>query len=94
MGYVGHGKNNIKLDIGDICTFTIEKVKYEGMIMYDEDVFAYVFEMKDDKFPSVCMSKADLDSIEKIINVLFTHINDEYEFYRELCNKNKQERLF
>jgi hypothetical protein len=89
MSYVGYGKNNVKLDIGDICTFTINKVKYEGMIMYDEDVFAYVFEMKDDKFPSVYMLKADLDSIEKIINIYSTNMNDEYGFYREIYNKSR-----
>ena len=86
---IGYGKNNVKLDIGDICTFTIKKVKYEGMIMYDEDVFAYVFEMKDYKFPSVYMLKADLGSIEKIINIYSTNMNDEYGFYRELYNKNR-----
>lgn len=87
MSYVGFDKNNVKLQIGDICTFTIDKVKYEGMIMYDEDVFAYIFEMKDDKFPSVYMMKADLDSIEKIINVYSTVKNDEYGFYRDLFIK-------
>jgi hypothetical protein len=57
--------------------------------MYDEDVFAYVFEMKDDKFPSVYMLKADLDSIEKIINIYSTNMNDEYGFYREIYNKSR-----
>ena len=87
MNYVGFDKKNDKLQIGDICTFTINKVKYEGMIMYDEDVFAYVFEMEDDKFPSVFMLKADLGSIEKIINVYSTVKEDEYGFYRDLFIK-------
>jgi len=89
MNHVGYGKKNVKLQIGDICIFTIDKVKYEGMIMYDEDVFAYVFEMKNDKFPSVYMLKTDLGSIEKIINVYSTKMDDEYGFYREIYNKNK-----
>lgn len=87
MDYVGFDKNGAKLNIGDICSFNIDKEKYEGIIMYDEDVYAFVFEMKDDKFPAVYMLKADLDSIEKIINVYSTVRGDKYEFYRELFRK-------
>jgi hypothetical protein len=55
------------------------------MIIYEEDYFAYAFEMLDDNFPVVLMSKADLGSIEKIINVLSTNINDPtYAEYRKL----------
>lgn len=55
--------------------------------MYDEDVVAYVFEMKDNKFPCVLMAKADLGSVEKICNVYGTKLGDEYEFYREIYKK-------
>lgn len=86
---VGYDKNNKKLDWGDICKFTIDKKQYEGMIDYDEDCFAYTFEMKDDKFPCVLMSKADINSIEKIIGVWSTCPGeDDYDFYREIA-KNK-----
>lgn len=85
---VGYGKKAQKLNWGDICKFTIDKKEYEGMINYDEDVFAYVFDMKDEKFPCVLMSKADLDSIEKIIGVFATSPGkDDYDFYREIAMK-------
>lgn len=87
MEYVGLDKNDTKLQLGDICVFTIDNVKYEGMVMYDESEFAFVFEMRDDKFPSVLMRKADLGSIEKIISVYSTYRGDEYEFYREVFGK-------
>jgi hypothetical protein len=83
---VGYDKTGQKLDWGDICKFTIEKKEYEGMIDYDEDVFAYVFDMKDDKFPCVLMSKVDLDSIERIINIWSTQPDkDNYDFYRDIA---------
>lgn len=84
---VGHDKRNQKLNWGDICKFTIDKKEYEGMIDYSEEYFAYTFEMKNDNFPSVLMSKADLGSIEKIINVWSTNPNDGiYDFYRKIAN--------
>jgi len=90
MDYVGYGKQlgqNVKLQIGDICSFTIKDKLYEGMIMYDEDVFSFVFEMEDDKFPCVVMSGADLDSIVKICNVGSTVRFDRFEFFRETYGK-------
>ena len=83
---VGNDKNGYELAFGDICKFKLEvdleEREYEGMIVYDEESFAYAFEMKDDNFPIVLMSKACLNSIEKIINVMATRLNDEYGFYR------------
>ena len=82
---IGYGKNGQKLVWGDICSFKIDGKEYEGMINYDEDVFSYVFEMKDDNFPCVKMSRVDLDSIVVIINVNSTRpYKDGYGFYREL----------
>lgn len=84
MEYIGYDNQQEKLKIGDICSFKINKINYEGIITYDESEFAFIFEMEDDKFPCVFMCKADLGSIKKIINVYSTKINDEYEFYRKL----------
>lgn len=86
---VGYDNKGLKLNWGDICTFEIHGTEYEGMIIYDEEYFGYNFEMKDDHFPSVVMSKADYNSIEKIINVWSTNPGkDDFDFYRELA-KNK-----
>jgi len=90
MDYVGFGKQlgeNVKLQIGDICSFTIKDRLYEGMIMYDEDVFSYVFEMKSGNFPCVMMSVADLGSIAKICNIGSTVRFDRFEFFREVYGK-------
>jgi hypothetical protein len=91
---VGKDKNGYELNFGDICKFKlitngIEK-EYEGMIVYDEESFAYIFEMKDDNFPAVLMYKARINSIEKIINVMATKMNDEYGFYREIYNNPRK----
>lgn len=66
---IGEDKNNVSLETGDICKFVIDDQEYEGIIAYDEGYFAYTFEMLDDKFSSVLMSKAEYNSIEKIQNV-------------------------
>lgn len=86
---IGFDKNNNKLEHGDICKFKIKDKKYEGIIGYSEEDFAYTFEMKDNNFPSVLMNKVDFGSIEKIIGIYSTKLEDEYSFYRELWNKGK-----
>lgn len=83
---IGIDKNGENLQLGDICKFKINKTQYEGIIVYESDVFAFCFEMKDESFPSVKMEKADLYSIEKIISVFSTKDNDEYEFYRKIIS--------
>lgn len=86
---IGNDNKGKTLEIGDICSFQIDKVKYEGMIGYDEEYFSFVFEMIDDRFPCVLMSKVDYNSIEKIKNVWSTNVKDDkYKFYRELAKNN------
>ena len=87
MNYIGKDKDNKKLQVGDICNFKIDNKDYEGIIIYDEESYAFAFEMQSDCFPMVLMSKADFGSISKIINVSETKINDKYEFYRTIYNK-------
>lgn len=87
MNNIGIDRKGNELQIGDICTFKLKNEKYEGMIVYDEESYAFAFEMKNDSFPMLLMYKADFESIEKIINVMSTKLNDEYEFYRKIYNK-------
>lgn len=87
MNYIGRDKDNKKLQIGDICNFKLDNKDYEGMIIYDEESFAFAFEMKDDSFPEILMSKIDYSSISKIINVNSTKLNDKYGFYRKIYNQ-------
>lgn len=89
MNYIGRDKNGNKLQIGDICIFKLKNELYEGMIVYDEESYAFAFEMKNDSFPILLMYKADFESIERIINVMETNVNDEYEFYRKIYNRKK-----
>jgi len=85
---VGLDKNNITLQIGDICKFIFNEKEYEGMINYDEEYFAFVFKMISDDFPVLFMGRADYLSIEKIISVWSTNINDKkYEKYRNIISK-------
>ena len=89
---LGYDNKHQELNIGDICKFKIGTIEYEGMVVYDDSEFAYVFEMKEDNFPCVFMNKANLGSIEKIINVWSIKPNkDDYGFYRELVNSNREE---
>lgn len=88
MNYIGIDIHGNKLQVGDICTFKFKNEKYEGIIMYDEESYAFAFEMKNDSFPRLLMYKADFESIERIINVMSTQLYDEkYEFYRKCYNK-------
>lgn len=87
MNNIGFDKNGNALQMGDICSFKLKKEKYEGMIVYDEVSYAFAFEMNNDSFPMLLMYKADFGSIEKIINVMSTKLNDKYEFYRKIYNK-------
>jgi len=85
--FIGTDNKQQKLQIGDICKFTIDNAEHEGIIIYDEDTFAYCFEMLTDNFPLVLMKVADLGSIEKIINVWSTSVNDDkYNKYREFIS--------
>lgn len=85
MEIIGFDKDSKKLLVGDICKFKIYDTECEGMIMYDYAEFAYIFKMEDSKFPAILMNKVDMDSIEKIINVAGTKVNDNrYKFYQEL----------
>lgn len=83
IGIIGFDKLHQGLKIDDICKFEIEGVSYEGIISYDEQKFAYIFEMIDDQFPAIMMHLCS--NIERITNVWSTGINDStYEKYRKL----------
>ena len=94
---IGYDKNKIELREGDICKFIVEcpfekkLIEMEGMISYDREYFAYEFDINEKVYPhylSILMSKAEYGSIEKIINVDSTKINDEkYKFYQDIWNK-------
>lgn len=88
MNYIGFDKNNEKLQMGDICIFTIGRGRYEGIIIYDEESFSFAFEMEDETFPMILMSAVERGSIEKICNVMSTKLGDRFEFYRELYRKD------
>ena len=87
MNYVGYDSVGNKLQTGDICSFKLENESHEreGIIVYSEDYFAFCFDMNDNQFPSVLMSKVELGTIKKIVNVWSTQATDEkYKWYQEL----------
>lgn len=62
------------------------------MVLYEEEDFAFAFEMLDNQFPCILMNKVDRDSIEKIVNVWETKVNeDKYEPYRKLIKGETRE---
>lgn len=83
---IGADSKGQNLDIADICSFKIEiegeAKELEGMVVYDEESFAYAFEMQDDNFPIVLMNKTT--NIKRIINVWSTKKDDRFEFYRDI----------
>jgi hypothetical protein len=85
---IGYDNKGQELQMCDVCKFTIDKVEYKGMIVYDDQEYAFMFEMLDDTFPSVYMHKVDSSSIEKIVNVYSTNVNDKtYEGFRKLITE-------
>lgn len=83
---VGIDKNNIPLQMGDICRFKVDDIEMEGIITYDEEYFAFCFDIDEEKYPkyiSITMQVANFRSIEKIISIFETK-DDEYEVYRKL----------
>ena len=96
---VGNDKYGHILECGDICSFdvrlqrpnspeSIESIR--GMIIYDEDSFAFAFETLDDFAPILLMSCAELHSIER----LFEANKTNFEFmpngseWKEIYRKN------
>lgn len=92
MNYIGFDSNGEKLQVYDICRFTIGGEPHMGIIVYDEDVFSYIFEMDNEDLPAIMMSRTDLSSIEKIYNVLDTKIGDRYRFYRGIYDIQQSHR--
>jgi hypothetical protein len=74
---VGCDRYGHDLKCGDICKYKIADNKFTwGMIFYSEEDYAFAFEQLDDKFPVLLMSRAELDTIEKISNC--EYLNDEF----------------
>lgn len=93
---VGNDKYGHRLECGDICSFDVrlqrpnssESVEnIRGMIIYDEDSFAFAFETLDDFAPILLMSCAELHSIER----LFEANKTNFEF---ICNGSKWEEIY
>ena len=76
------GKDNTgkELQCGDICDFEVrlqrrnnlkndEPEIMRGMIVYDEDSYAFAFETLDDFAPLLCMYTAEYGSIKKVYDV-------------------------
>lgn len=84
---LGHDSKGNELKVGDICRFNLigSDSTLEGMIVYDEEYFAYAFEMPDDRFPLINMYNCR--NIEKIISVLSTKKDDSFQFYRDIFFK-------
>jgi flagellar hook-basal body complex protein FliE len=89
---IGFDKSGqVPLRAGDICNFTIEGKPHQGMITYDEGLYAFTFEMLDNNFPVVKMDIADQSSIVRICNIADTSKDDEtYAGYHKLIENEPQ----
>lgn len=84
-----------KLQCGDICGFKIknrndEIIELKGMIVYDDDSYAFAFETLDDSTPILCMCCVECGTIEKLFEANannFDNIPDGNK-WKEIYNKN------
>ena len=74
---VGYDKDRSPLYSGDVVRFENHPEDWnednkvlEGMIVYDEDVFGFVFYTLDEEYPAICMNAETINrsSLRKIIN--------------------------
>jgi len=74
---IGKDKNGKILRIGDRCQFLVKKkghiglipskyISMEGTISYDEEYFAFVFDIEDEYQPCLFMKIAEYKSIERV----------------------------
>ena len=81
---VGKDRYGHKLYCGDVCKFKInlqrkngtEALTMKGMIIYDEDSYAYAFETLDDNAPLLCMYCAEYGTIEKLFEANSDNFNN------------------
>lgn len=76
---VGKDRFGKELRCGDICSFQLrmdndKKNKQElknlkGIIIYDEDAYAFAFETLDDRIPEILMYVAEYGSIEYEVSI-------------------------
>lgn len=84
-----------KLQCGDICSFHIRNRKEEisdlkGMIVYDEDSYAFVFETLDDYAPILCMCCAEYGTVKKLFEANEDNFNNvpDGKRWKEIYNNN------
>ena len=87
------------LKCGDICSFDIELErpkcgknieKMMGMIIYDEDSYAFAFETLDNYAPLLLMYCAELRSIEKLFSASLDNFDNipHGSDWKEIYNNN------
>lgn len=94
------------LKCGDICSFKIKLQRRKisenepnlennietmlGMIIYDEDYFAFAFETLDNYAPVLLMERAELYSIKRIYEANYSNFNSmkQGDEWRDIYNNN------
>ncbi len=96
---IGKDRHGHKLHCGDICSFKIklkrskqeeEIEELKGMIVYDEDSFAYAFETLDDDAPLLCMYGVEYRTVEKLFEANADNFNNipDGDKWKEIYNNN------
>ena len=96
---IGTDRYGHKLQCGDICSFEIklqrpkreeEIEELKGMIVYDEDSYAYAFETLDDYAPILCMYCAEYGSVKKLFEANADNFNNipDGDKWKEIYNSN------
>lgn len=96
---IGTDRFGHKLQCGDICSFKVklqrpnrevEVEELKGMIVYDQDSYAYAFETLDDFIQILCMHCAEYRSIKKLFEANADNFNNipNGDKWKEIYNRN------
>lgn len=92
---IGTDSYGHKLQCGDICSFKIrnredEVSELKGMIVYDEDSYAFAFETLDDYAPILCMCCAEFRTVKKLFEANEDNFNNipDGNRWKEIYNSN------
>lgn len=90
---VGHDINRQEIFVGDMCKFNIQLSdglkSMCGIVVYDEDSFAYAFETIDVNAPLLCMYAVEINSIEKLYTPTYEKLKDNPMWLEIYINSTK-----
>ena len=103
---IGYDNFRQPLYCGDVVRFTIQPDDWnenektlEGMVIYDQDIFGFVFYTLDEEFPAITMNCENIlrDSIKKIVDhseLTQFLVKNEYKKWESIYAHQNIQKLF